>query len=378
MATGWAHGFLPEAEAPDRGDDPRRALADVLTPALAQGPCFVLFSGGRDSSAVLAAAVASARQEGLAEPIAGTEVYPGVPQADEGEWQAAVIAHLGLREWVKVEYSGDGDLVGQVARDGLRRRGLVWPAPLQVKALTLGQLSPGCLLTGEGGDEVFGAHRSAPLAQLGRQRTVSRRRAAPQAVAALLPEAARRRAKARHRLAANRQPWLRPSVARSHARLLAADEASEPLPWGQALLRLPRSRNGALVHHNFSLLSAEYGLALHDPLLDPGFLRALGRCGPRWGYTSRTEAMRATFSDLLPPAVIERRGKARFNQAFFGAATREFASRWDGAGVDHSMVDAELLRREWLSDHPSALTGALLQAAWLAGNDTGREGPERR
>jgi hypothetical protein len=45
---------------------------------------------------------------------------------------------------------------------------------------------------------------------------------------------------------------------------------------------------------------------------------------------------------------------------------REFAARWNGAGVDRELVDADELQRLWASGRPVAPTTALLQAAWLA------------
>ena len=80
---------------------------------------------------------------------------------------------------------------------------------------------------------------------------------------------------------------------------------------------------------------------------------------------TRTAAMRSLFGDLLPDAILARRSKAYFNRAFMGEETRAFAQRWDGSGLDHDLVDPELLRAEWLSDFPSAISTPLLQAAWL-------------
>ena len=51
-----------------------------------------------------------------------------------------------------------------------------------------------------------------------------------------------------------------------------------------------------------------------------------------------------------------------------GRPTREFAARWSGDGVDHDLVDAEELKRLWVSGTRVAPTAAMLQAAWLADN----------
>jgi asparagine synthase (glutamine-hydrolysing) len=105
---------------------------------------------------------------------------------------------------------------------------------------------------------------------------------------------------------------------------------------------------------------------MYEPLLDPRFVSELARTAGTWGFTSRTEAMRALFGDLLPDAILARRTKAYFNRAFMGDETRAFAERWDGSGLDPELVDAESVRAEWLSAMPSAISTPLLHAAWLA------------
>ena len=51
--------------------------------ALRRPPCLVSFSGGLDSSALLAVATAVARREGLDDPVPATLVVPGSPESDE-------------------------------------------------------------------------------------------------------------------------------------------------------------------------------------------------------------------------------------------------------------------------------------------------------
>ena len=68
VASGLVFGLLPAAEAaPAAGppEDPLEALEAAVRPALERSPCVVSFSGGRDSSAVLAVATQVARREGL-------------------------------------------------------------------------------------------------------------------------------------------------------------------------------------------------------------------------------------------------------------------------------------------------------------------------
>jgi hypothetical protein len=342
------------------------ALDDILRPALADGPCYVAFSGGRDSSAVLAAATSLARREGFADPVPVTERYPDVPQADESDWQDQVVSHLGLKDWVVLEFHHQNDLLGETGRQGLRSRGLIWPPALQIKANTLAALSPGWLLTGEGGDEVFGIHRAGAWLHLSKRTPTSRRVAASRAVRSLAPRRLRRARAFAELRGADLQPWLDQELVDRHLRMVASDAASEPWPYDRALLWLTRRRSAVFTSHNYRQLAKEHGITLLEPLLQPRFLGALGRAGAALGFPGRTAAMRELFSDVLPPAVIERSTKAMFNRAFLGESTREFARSWDGTGVDRDVVDAGRLRAEWLSERPSALSSSLLQSAWLA------------
>jgi Asparagine synthase len=359
------HG-LTVASQPEVGcSGPREALADLVRPALLTPACFVAFSGGRDSSAILALATSVARSEGLADPVPVTVRYPGLPEADESGWQESVVRHLGLTDWLRLAVHGENDLMGPAVQSSLLCRGLLWPPAVHNKVNLLSALSPGTLLTGEGGDEVFGARRAAPWPHLRKGTTAPRPRAARGAVLSLLPRRARRRQAMAKWRAAQLQPWLRPATAEQHVRMLADDDSSEPLRWDRSLLWITRRRSVTVLAHNYGLLAAEHGVALGSPLLAPSFLGALGRHGGRWGYPGRTAAMSALFGDLLPRSVIERKTKAVFNRAFLGAATAEFARRWDGSGVDAEAVDPERLRQEWLSEIPSALSSPLLHAAWL-------------
>src|SRR3954453_21831281 len=75
------------APAASAGVTPREALEEVVGEALARPPCLVGFSGGRDSSAILALATYVARREGLPLPVPATYVFPGIRKADESSWQ---------------------------------------------------------------------------------------------------------------------------------------------------------------------------------------------------------------------------------------------------------------------------------------------------
>jgi len=367
VATSWLHGLAPASPVITGVGHPRAELESIVAEAMGHQPTFVTFSGGRDSSAILAVATHVARREGLALPVPVTEFYPGLPEADEECWQRMVLDHLGLTRWERISIRGDSDLVGERSSNGLLQRGLVWPPALQTKTRLFGQLRGGAVLTGEGGDEVLGARRIRPVQVCARTRQHSSRAQLGACMIALVPRPART-ALLRHQMSHGDdvRPWLRPAAARQSLAMIARDEAREPLRWDRSLMWVPRRRPSVMLRHNHALMAAEFDVRPHDPLLDPRFVSALGALGGRRGLGSRTDIMRLLFADLLPAPVIERTSKASFNRAYKGEATREFARAWTGAGVDHELVDADRLKEEWLSSQPSGMSATLLQQAWLA------------
>jgi asparagine synthase len=163
LATGLALGANGSAPAVPThvAGDPCEVLGDVLAPLLEARPCAVSFSGGRDSSAVLAVATATARSRGLPDPIPVTLRFPGVESTEESDWQDLVVRRLGLREWERITIGDELDLLGPVARDGLRRHGLLWPPNAHVHVPILDYARGGTVLTGWDGDGLFGDWRSA-------------------------------------------------------------------------------------------------------------------------------------------------------------------------------------------------------------------------
>src|SRR3954451_5362253 len=143
---------LPRLEP---GTTPRMAFEAAVRPLLDRSPCLVSFSGGRDSSAVLAAATAIARREGLRLPVPVTHRFPSAALTQETEWQEQVIGHLGLSDWVRIDAADDLDCVGPVATEVLRRHGLLWPCNAYFHAPIFEAAAGGAVLTGVGGDEAF-------------------------------------------------------------------------------------------------------------------------------------------------------------------------------------------------------------------------------
>lgn len=369
VASGWAYGLKPEKPMPAVSATPREMLDNAIRPALQSGRCYVTFSGGRDSSAVLAAATSLARREDLPLPIPVTKTYPDIPDTDESDWQQLVIDHLGLTDWIRLEFrDGESDLLGAAARKSLKKNGLMWPPALQTQSTVYEHLQEGCLLTGEGGDAVFGMRRVTPLTVMRRRRRFDRL-VVTEALKGVLPRPARRALSARREHSSLLRPWLRPDALKQHAKLAAADDAERPLRYDHGTWFLGRQRFWSVADTNQREAAAEYGIRTADPLLDPGFLAALAEFGGAWGFTGRTAAMRALFSDVLPAAVLARKTKAAFNRAFTGPGTLGFAESWDGTGVDTDLVDPEVLRTLWHSTSPTTPAGMLLHSAWLASEE---------
>ncbi|PYG00687.1 asparagine synthase (glutamine-hydrolysing) [Georgenia satyanarayanai] len=338
----------------------RQVLEEILLTALSTTPCYVLFSGGRDSSALLALAVHVARREGLPAPVPVTVRHPAAPESDETRWQELVLAHLRLPGQVVLEFDGEQRLLGEVARAALRRHGPVWPEAVQLHGAAYRHLEPGAtVVSGEGGDILLDGHRMGNLRDaltLRRPRRASLRGG----LRAVRPRALVRREVRRSGAA---PPWLRPAAATEYLRELE-HLVSEPLRWDAATRTIMASRAPAVFAANFDAAITEYGLLPVTPFNDPRVAGAIARQAGPLGWGDRTAIFRRLFHDLLPDEVLRRRSKAAFNSTRWGPEERAFARGWDGSGLDPAWVDAEELRAAWLSDrhHPSA--DFLLHVAW--------------
>ncbi len=120
---------LPEL---DRALTPLEALERAVLPGLLEPPCMVDFSGGRDSSIVLATATRVARKRGLSLPVPSTNLFPALPDTHESEWQEIVIRHLGLPDWHRRTFDNELELLGPLATSVMARHGLVAPAAAYV------------------------------------------------------------------------------------------------------------------------------------------------------------------------------------------------------------------------------------------------------
>ncbi len=365
MVFGPRHGPVADAPDPEPAGTPRETLERALVPALERTPCVVAFSGGRDSSALLAEATRVARANGLEDPVPLTLTFPGAPRTQEEEWQQAVIDHLGLGDWVKQPVTDELDSLGPVALDVLRAQGVHWPPNVHTFQLWFDHAAGGSLLTGNGGDEIFNPFSGHRINVLMRAGTRPRAYDLKPLLRTFLPNPLlvqwlRRRGWLT-------LPWLTPEAGRELEERYAVHSFRIPRTWGD---ELENYLNGRYVEVGLGFTGAmarEAGVNLVEPFFDADYIRAVRADSPPQGYGTRTLAVEKYFGDLLPPEVVDRSTKAVFTEVFCGPATRKFAQEWDGVGIDPALVDREALRAEWLSEVPDLRSLVPLQAAWLAG-----------
>jgi asparagine synthase (glutamine-hydrolysing) len=363
MLLGWRRTPMPHTP-PGTVAGVELVLDQLLGEALAHGPCHVSFSGGRDSSVILAAATRVARRQGLPDPIPLTARYPEHPSTHENDWQEAVVRHLALREWTVLEVTTELDVLGDIAAAALLRHGVYAPTPAHSMILFARRAGRGTLLTGTGGDETLSPwdFRRTSLRELVQLRPPSR--ALKWVALDALPAPIRHRIMV-WRMRAPSLPWLRPEA---HRWLEQAWRESSPYQrtWGEELLGMLQSRSYEMTRAVLERFALDEGVRLVEPFFDPRFVRALARSAPRLGYATREDALEALFGDLLPREVLHRSTKATFNSALTGPRARAFAEAWDGRGVDERLVDPEALRAAWLQPAPDVRCLSSLQQAWLA------------
>ena len=375
VAAGLAFGAPRRRGRRPRAGDPGtsavEALEHAIAPALERPPCLVSFSGGRDSSVVLAAAVRLARRLGLPEPVPATNRFRRAPAADESDWQERVVAHLGLCDWHVVTHDDELEAVGPYATDALRRHGLLWPFNVHFHAPLLAAARGGSLLTGIGGDEAFARSRWERANDVLARRARPAPRDALRVALALAP--VRLRAAHLRRSPTATLPWLTPAGNAAVQRAWAAQAASEPRDHAARLVWWRALRPTRLGVASLALLAADAGAEIRHPLAAARFGAALARelAGP----PAREAALQRVFGPLLPEELYRRRTKAVFDEAFWGSAARGLARDWQGEGADPSLVGHEALRREWSRPVPDAHSFTLLQAAWLEREARGERRP---
>jgi asparagine synthase (glutamine-hydrolysing) len=318
--------------------DPVAALERVIVRALRRPPCLVSFSGGHDSSLILAAAMRAARREQLPLPVPVTWRVTAAPRADESAWQEAVVDALGVTDWIRLPADDDLDFVGPVATEVLRRHGLLHPANAYFHAPLIRAAAGGTLLTGAGGDQVLGR-----LPRPRRPWCWPQRPGPALAFGWLHPAAADR---------------VRRGLRREHRARPARYENRPAWAWGRRDLELTRL--------SLALLGRDSGTGVIHPLLEPEFLQAI--CGSGLSPESaggRAGLLGQVFRGCYPDAALRPRPKATFGEVFWRSHTRSLLAGWDGTGVDASVVDPAQLRAEWDRPQPHLCTALLVQQAWL-------------
>ncbi|MGH3611028.1 MAG: asparagine synthase-related protein [Pseudonocardia sp.] len=379
LASGTVRGIdatvapLPTAPA---GLTTRAALEDVMLRVLQRPPCIVSFSGGRDSSAVLALATHVARREGLPLPVPVSVRFRSCASADEDSWQELVIGHLGIADWIHLVFDDELDNIGPYSRAVMERHGLLWPSNAHFHLPIVEQAPGGTLLTGFGGDEML----ETPMLWRRVNQVLARQiplacRDLPRLAVAYGP-APMRRAALRRRLGdVAPLPWLRPGARRQLATAIIRDIAAEPVRWDASTdIGWWRRRYRRVVETSLQCVADVHGVAVSHPLADEMVLAAMAREGGRTGFTDRSAAMEHVVGDLLPERLTARPSKAVLTGVFWNRYSTEFAGRWDGAGVDPDIVDVDFLRQMWTAADrpPDGRTSSLLRSAWLAS----RSGPD--
>ena len=160
-----------------RGLQPLAALAAAIERTLASGPPAVAFSGGRDSSLLLAVAALVCRHAGVGPPLPITLCMASpLEEADEREWQELVLEHLQIPDWHRIPITGELDLIGPYARRHLLRDGLLFPANAHSVVPMLEAAGERCLIVGLGGDELLTPQQWRSVHDLlGRRRRPQRR-----------------------------------------------------------------------------------------------------------------------------------------------------------------------------------------------------------
>jgi asparagine synthase (glutamine-hydrolysing) len=347
---------------PAAGGSSRDALEDVVRHGLERAPCIVSFSGGRDSSVVLAIAAHVARREGLPLPIPATIRAPGVQATDETHWQERVVRHLDLPDWHREDVTGELDFVGPVARAALSRHGLLFPAQVHFHVPLLAHATGGTLLTGAGGDDVLEAGARSTAAFAWRRAREGHQRTAVLPLIGVAPRPVRAAyVRRRRRL---RVPWLTPAAHAEFDARLARE--LPPVAAGAALRWIVGRRWLAALRASLGLLAGDAGATILHPLIDRGFVAALVREGGWAGTGGRSRFLPRLAGDLLPRDVLLRRDKTSFRDLYWTEHSRTLAREWDGRGVDEDIVDVDALRAVWAGGPPNMATALLLQQVWLA------------
>jgi len=368
LASGIVIGSGTDLEPPQVPLAPtvRAAVEAVLLEALQRPPLVVLFSGGRDSSALLSTATALARAHSLPLPLPATMLFKADDRAAEGEWAERMVRYLGLQDWERHTVTDELDVVGPFARRVLGQFGPVYPVNAHLFLPFAPITQGGTMVTGLGGDELFSLRSWWSFA---RDLRAGRRMDIVRVLAGIPPRPIRRLV---YPVAEPRLPWLDGPAQREVRRRLARVHAAAPRRWADMILTTWwKELDRAAIERTMRAVMACHDVDIVHPFTAPGVLAAAAKVHPRSGFPSRTEGMREVFGDILPDEVLSRSSKARFNGALFATFSRQFVHRWQGEGSEGLPIDRAALQRTWATEPVDARSLPLLQGLWCRSTGTG-------
>jgi asparagine synthase (glutamine-hydrolysing) len=348
-------------------NDARPIIERQLQVAMLRGPLWVSFSGGRDSSALLAIAASVARREGLPLPIPVTLVFPGVAVADEEAWQRLVLSHLDLEaDWVRVAPGDDLDMIGPYAERVLTRHGVMLPPNSHAVVPMLEAMGEGTLVSGSGGDEILEGSPQRLTSALWSRTRIERGEVRHGLVNDLSGRLLEREVR-RHSLLADLY-WVTPAARARLTALEIADRAAFPIRFDRLLERAWTDRHFQMGRYAYDQIAADAGVEILQPFREREVVAAVARA---WGYRhpgGRIHTLRPLVGDLLPEAALARQSKAEFVNVFATDRLRDWVRKWDGSGVDQDRANVDALRHEWSKPSPHYCSFPLLQQAWLRGH----------
>lgn len=368
IACGMPLGKWADTKLPRRGNGPtslHEAIEAACAEGFGRGPHYVSFSGGGESAMALAVATSYARRHGHPDPVPLTLGHPALFRPEDQARQERVVAHLGLSDWERVQSEVDLDLVGPLATSMLRQVGVLWPPPAHMLIPLMERSRGGVFTLATGITDFFAFWRWAPLAQMLAQR---RRPTASELLllgTSVLPASVRARLDRRRGIPPP-MPWLHPAAEKRARGMLSGRQADVPLRFDHAVMTQNTHRCFKVGWNSFQTLGSAVGATVVQPTYSLDVIAGVARAGGWRGFGTRRNFLEVLAGDLLPEDALTRRPPVDTTPVFFGPSTREFARQWSGEGVDRSLVDVEVLRREWLSERPDSRTGCLLQAAWLS------------
>lgn len=347
-----AHPITDDTSIRRLADAAYQALVDAIRPALVDTSCLISFSGGMDSSFVLAVAAECAARDGLPAPVPIVLRFTNAPEADETARQHQVLqalrGHGRCGEPIVLTVDDELDFAGSVARRMLDLIGPQVPTNIYSHLPMLDVAAGGTLLTGFGGDQLVGGH--------GRQ--LSRRTR----VVAALPL----RLEATLRRADDDLPWLRPDVAGECRRLRTARRRWRLLSARDRIVREAGSRLSTFARTGLDQLAHSCGARIAHPLFDAVFLARLADLLDVLPPIRRAPLYRLIAGDRLPAPVTAWHPKAVLRQVFDGPATAAAARSFDPDGLRpdvRDLLDVDGLMAMWRSRGPVLAAGLLLHVA---------------